>query len=191
MALVLLRKIVKHLSFLSLPPPCHCEVLGVVPPGSVWIFLTLDISRHKQCDCCFACKFCLDFGMSRTVNPHKYLKMDIKQWLTVDPHAPWLAPGDWAIIVHYDLYEILQFAVFLKKKLDLWMCLPAAHSQQGPSKLSGRSASQRCQYSLKTFPTPWFASALSVGILAILTPLIGPLKTYTIPVCYLLSFVAW
>ena len=32
---------------------------------------------------------------------------------------PWLVVGDWAISVHY---EVLRFAVFLKEKLDLWLC---------------------------------------------------------------------
>ena len=93
---------------------------------------------------------------------------------------PWLVFGYWAISVHY---EVLWFAVFLNEKLDLWLfCLLAILDSTFPSFLAGVSH-RDAGIGLGTFPTPWFAWALSAVILAVLSPLFYPSMTCPAPVC--------
>ena len=53
---------------------------------------------------------------------------------------------------------------------------------------SSRSVSQRCQTLLDTFPTPWFAWALSAGLLVVSSPLPDPSQTCLSQSAYLCVF---
>ena len=69
------------------------------------------------------------------------------------------------------------------EKLDLWLfCLLAILNSAFPSFLVGVSHKDS-RIGLGTFPTPWFAWALSAGVLAVSSPLLDPSKTSPIPVC--------
>ena len=83
----------------------------------------------------------------------------------LDSEAPtWLVFCDGAISVHC---EVLRFAVFLNEKLDLWpFCLLAVLDTAYPCFLA-RVSHRDAGIGLGTFPTPWFAWALSTGILAL------------------------
>ena len=94
---------------------------------------------------------------------------------------------DWTISVHQ---EILQSAVFLNEKLDLWFhfaCWPF-------SKVLSQVFCQECLFGsvwvcLGTFPTLWFAWALSAGILAALSLLLYPSQSPSL--CVIHSFMEW
>ena len=106
--------------------------------------------------------------------------MDGSHTLLDSEAPPWQVFGDCAISVHY---EVLQFAVFFNEKPDLWLfCLLAILDSAFSSFLAGVSC-RDAGISLGTFPTPWFAWALSAGILAVLNPLLDPPKTCPLPVC--------
>ena len=93
---------------------------------------------------------------------------------------PWPVFGDCAISVHY---EVLRFAVFFNEKLDLWLvCLLAILDSVFPSFLAGLSR-RDAGIGLGAFPTPWFAWALSAGILVVLSPPLEPSKILPVPAC--------
>ena len=81
--LVLSGKIIEHFPFLCLSSPGYrwCDVPGLVPAGSVSSSSTLQIFR----DGCFArqsiCSvISFDSGMSRTVHPQDFSKVDVEDW---------------------------------------------------------------------------------------------------------------
>ena len=75
--------------------------------------------------------------------------------------------------------------MFLNEELDLTLvCLLAILESAVPSFLAGVSR-RDAGIGLGTFPTPWFASALPAGILAVLRPLLDPSKTCPVPLCIL------
>ena len=98
---------------------------------------------------------------------------------------PWLVFGDWANSVHW----VLRFALLINEKLNFWICFACLPFWQCLPKFLGRSVASRnsksrdSELGLSTFPTPWFAWALSAGVLAVLIPVHDPSKMCHIPAC--------
>ena len=114
----------------------------------------------------------------RPYKPPLSSRMVVAPWLTLKPHPNWFLVT--TISLHY---EVLQFAVFLNEKLDLWLCLPAGHLDSAFIRFLARVSHRHTGIGLGTFPTPWFAWVLSAGLLAVLSPLPDPSKTCPVPVC--------
>ena len=98
--------------------------------------------------------------------------------ILLDSEAPPF--GDWAISVHYEVCCFLEWEASI---LTLF-CLLAIVDSIFPM-FSGRSVCRDAGIDLGTFPfpTPWYDWALSAGILAVLSPVRDPPKTWPVPAC--------
>ena len=101
--------------------------------------------------------------------------------LTVKPHPDWSFVTEPSVYTMRSCGLLLLFFEWKAWSLTLF-CLLAILDCAFPSFLAGVSY-RDARISLGTFPTPWFAWALSAAILAVLSPLLDPSKTCPIPAC--------
>ena len=100
------------------------------------------------------------------------------------------APPDWSSVTESSVHTLWRLAVCCFLEREAWsltlFCLLVILESAFPWFLTGVSRGDT-GIGLGTFLTPWFAWALSAGILAVLSPLLDPSKTCPVPVC----FVEW
>ena len=134
---------------------------------------------QTTCDGCFACQsiysdVSFDSSLSKAVHPQEFSKVDVRHW-------------------QFQCGLSIPLFTFVASLLNLWRgwhdrCLLGWSSDSAfPNFLAGVSH-RVAGIGLGTFPTPWFAWALSAGLLEVLGPLLDPSKTCSILVCLPLCF---